>query len=109
LSATGLAGPIPIVEIVVAGVVHKAVTEVLAIIEKPTDMFSKVLIEHNSKINIPIYISLLLIILKNLFYNFNLISKNNYKYIKKIIINYLVEGTDTEFVTTDIPKHKEDK
>jgi hypothetical protein len=69
----------------------------------------EVLIEHNSKINIPIYISLLLIILKNLFYNFNLISKNNYKYIKKIIINYLVEGTDTEFVTTDIPKHKEDK
>ncbi len=66
-----------------------------------------VLLEHNSKMNIPIYISLMLIILKCLFYNFNLLSKTNYKYIKGLIINNLVEGRDIEFVTTDIPKHKD--
>jgi predicted nucleotidyltransferase len=69
----------------------------------------EVLLEHNSKIDIPFYISVLLIMLKQIFYNFNLISKTNYKYIKKLIINNLVEGRDTEFVMTDIPKHKEEQ
>ena len=68
---------------------------------------NEVLLEHNSKMDIPIYISLMLIILKYLFYNFNLLSKTNYKYIKGLIINHLVEGRDIEFVTTDIPKHKD--
>ena len=67
---------------------------------------NNVLLEHNSKMNIPIYVSLLLVILKNLYYSFNLISKTNYKYIKGLIINHLVEGSDVEFVTTEIPKHK---
>lgn len=69
----------------------------------------EVLLEHNSKINIPFYILIPLIILKQLFYNFNLISKTNYKYIKKILINYFLEGSDSEFVITEIPKHKDDK
>lgn len=66
-----------------------------------------VLKEHNSKIEIPIYASILLIIIKNLYYNFSLLSKANYKYFKGLIINYLIEGKDVEFVTTEIPKHKE--
>lgn len=66
-----------------------------------------VLKEHNSKMNIPIYASILLIIIKNLYYNFSLLSKPNYKYLKGLIINYMIEGKDVEFVTTEIPKHKE--
>lgn len=63
-----------------------------------------ILKEHNSKLILPFYISLLLIILKYLYYELHFISKNMYKYIKKIIINYMVEGVDVEFVITDISK-----
>ena len=66
-----------------------------------------VLKEHNAKMYIPLYASILLIIIKNLYYNFSLLSKANYKYLKGLIINYLIEGKDVEFVTTEIPKHKE--
>jgi predicted nucleotidyltransferase len=67
----------------------------------------EVLKEHNLKMNIPIYVSFLLIIIKYLYYNFSLLSKANYKYLKGLIINYLIEGKDVEFVTTEIPKHKD--
>ena len=67
----------------------------------------EVLKEHNLKMDIPIYASFLLIILKYLYYNFALLSKSNYKYLKGLIINYLIEGKDVEFVTTEIPKHKD--
>ena len=67
----------------------------------------EVLKEHNLKMDIPIYASILLIILKYLYYNFALLSKSNYKYLKGLIINYLIEGKDVEFVTTEIPKHKD--
>lgn len=67
----------------------------------------EVLKEHNLKMNIPIYTSFLLIIIKYLYYNFSLLSKSNYKYLKGLIINYLIEGRDVEFVTTEIPKHKD--
>lgn len=68
-----------------------------------------VLNEHNSKVILPFYISFFLIILKTFYYQIGIIPKNIYVYIKQILMNYMVEGTDVEFVTTEIPKHKDEK
>lgn len=68
---------------------------------------NEVLEEHNSKMNIPFYASFLLIILKYIYYDLSLIPKTYYKYFKGLIINYLIEGRDVEFVTTEVPKHKD--
>jgi len=67
---------------------------------------TEILAEHNSKMILPFYVSILLIILKYLYYNLQILSKDNYKYYKRIIINYMVEGEDVEFITTDLPTKK---
>jgi len=66
-----------------------------------------VLIEHNSKSNLPFHISFLLIILKSLYYNVGIIPKDTYVYFKKIIMNFMVEGEDIEFVGIDVLESKE--
>jgi len=68
---------------------------------------NEVLQEHNSKIPLPIYVSVLLCILKFFYYQIPIIPKSVYIKLKKFFMNYLVEGRDTEFITTDIPKSKE--
>ena len=68
-----------------------------------------VLLEHNHKSILPFYVTFLLIILKSFYYNLQIISEDTYSYFKKIIMNYMVEGEDVEFVTTDIPEDKEKK
>jgi hypothetical protein len=65
-----------------------------------------VLDEHNSKTILPFYVSIMLIILKTLYYNMYIIPEPLYKFFKNIIMNYMVEGVDVEFITVDIPKHK---
>ena len=65
-----------------------------------------VLDEHNSKTILPFYVSIMLIILKTLYYNMYIIPEPLYKFFKTIIMNYMVEGVDVEFITVDIPKHK---
>jgi hypothetical protein len=66
-----------------------------------------VLTEHNSKNVLPYYISFFLIILKTLYYNLGIISDAKYTYFKKILMNYMIEGEDVEFVGIDIlePSH----
>jgi predicted nucleotidyltransferase len=68
-----------------------------------------VLIEHNSKSILPFYVSWLLIILKIFYYSLGILSEDIYIFLKKIIMNFMVEGEDVEFVTTDIPEHNPDK
>lgn len=68
-----------------------------------------VLIEHKSKSVLPFYIVWLLIILKLFYYNLGILTEDIYIYFKKIIMNFMVEGEDVEFVTTDVPEHKPDK
>lgn len=68
-----------------------------------------VLLEHNNKSIIPFYISWMLIILKYLYYNLNIIPKENYKYFKSILMNYMIEGKDVEFITIAIPKDDPDE
>lgn len=66
-----------------------------------------VLIEHNSKSNLPFHISCLLIILKSLYYKVGIIPKDTYIYFKKIIMNFMVEGEDIEFVGIDVLESRE--
>ena len=66
-----------------------------------------VLIEHNAKVDLPFYISFLLIMLKTFYYNFGILPKQIYIYFKNFIMDYMLEGEDVEFITTDIPKHKD--
>jgi phage-related protein len=58
-----------------------------------------VLYEHLSKTFLPFYVTFLLLILKTLYYNIQILPKKIYKYLKRIIMNYMVEGEDSEFVT----------
>jgi predicted nucleotidyltransferase len=67
----------------------------------------EVILEHTSKFVLPLYISILLIILKYIYYNIGIIPTNTYIYMKNIIIDNMVEGKSSEFVTTEIPKHKD--
>jgi len=68
-----------------------------------------VLIEHNSKAILPFYVTWFLIILKIFYYKLGILSEETYSYLKKIIMNFMVEGEDVEFITTDIPEHNKDK
>jgi hypothetical protein len=81
--------------------IHNFSTEISIYNEKVKDF---VLQEHLSKIDLPFYISILLIILKTLYYQFGILPKPVYYFFKKLIMNYMVEGMDTEFIMTDIPK-----
>ena len=81
-------------------------TEISIYEEKDKDA---VLIEHNSKAILPFYVSWLLIILKIFYYNLGILSEDIYSYFKKIIMNFMVEGEDVEFITTDVPEHKPDE
>ena len=65
-----------------------------------------ILQEHNSKLNLPFYVSFLLIILKTLYYNLQILPQEIYIYMKRFVMNYLVEGEDVEFIITDISSKK---
>jgi hypothetical protein len=74
---------------------HNFSTELAIYNEKDKD---NVLKEHISKIDLPIYVAILLYILKFLYYELKIISKETYYYFKKLFMNYFVEGEDTEYV-----------
>jgi hypothetical protein len=67
----------------------------------------RVLEEHLSKTELPFYISALLFVLKMLYYKLQIMPKSVYLFFKKIIMNYMVEGEDSEFVITDIPEDED--
>ena len=85
---------------------NKFFTEISIYEEKDKEA---VLIEHNSKALLPFYVSWLLIVLKLFYYNLGILSEDIYTYFKKIIMNFMVEGEDVEFITTDVPEDKPDK
>jgi len=64
--------------------------------------------EQLAKIDIPLYISWMLIFLKILHYNLEIISKETYKMYKKIILSYMIGLPEDNFVvletTTDTLK-----
>ena len=60
-----------------------------------------VLKEHNYKRELPFYISWLLIIVKFFYYNLQIMPKPFYYDCKRFLMNYMIEGQDTEFVIID--------
>jgi hypothetical protein len=66
-----------------------------------------VLLEHSAKFDLPLYISFLLIVLKFLYYNTPILPKEIYLVLKNIVLDYMVEGKNVEFIITEIPKDKE--
>jgi hypothetical protein len=63
-----------------------------------------VLMEHNSKTTLPLHITILLVILKTFYYKIPFLSEDSYGYLKKIIMNYMVEGNDAEFISVEVPR-----
>jgi hypothetical protein len=61
----------------------------------------EVLLEHSSKIDLPLYISILLVILKTFYYKLQILPTSIYYYFKKLIMDYMVEGKDAQFITFD--------
>jgi predicted nucleotidyltransferase len=59
-----------------------------------------ILKEQQSIQILPFYVSGLLIVLKFLYYNLGILSKHTFKYLKRKIMQYLIEGQ--EFVITEI-------
>ena len=68
-----------------------------------------VLMEHNSKTTLPMHITLLLVILKTFYYKIPILSEDIYGFLKKFIMNYMVEGSDAEFISVEVPRPDKDK
>jgi len=66
-----------------------------------------ILIEHNSKKTLPFYISISLIILKTIYYKLNILSKRVYMNIKNFLIDNMIDGKKSEYITTEVSKHKD--
>ena len=59
---------------------------------------NQVLYQHNSKIDIPFYVSFLLIILKKCYYNFHLIDQKSYSNVKHILLSTFLGKTNDYFI-----------
>lgn len=64
----------------------------------------EILKEHNRKINIPFYISYVLILLKILYYNLHIINSGYYRYFKKKALSVGLGLPDDDFVVIDTKK-----
>ena len=67
-----------------------------------------VLEEHRRKIILPFYISVFLVLLKYLYYDFGILSKFIYFKIKKFLMNFCIDGKNTEFVVVDLAEEEEE-
>ena len=67
-----------------------------------------ILEEHRRKIVLPFYVSFFLVILKYLYYDFNILPKFIYFKIKKFLMNICIDGKQTEFVVIDLNDEEED-
>lgn len=61
-----------------------------------------VLHEHRRKMDLPFYISFLLVILKYFYYDFAILPKPIYYKIKQFLMNICIDGKNTEFVVIDL-------
>jgi len=61
-----------------------------------------VLLEHNSKRILPIYVSYLLIFLKTIYYKLGILPNNIYIYFKNILMDHMITGKKSEFIITEI-------
>jgi len=75
------------------------VTEISIYNEKFKDA---VLSEHNGKKELPFYATILLVILKTLFYTFHIIPSEWYIYCKNIILTTIINKKEDDFVVLDL-------
>jgi predicted nucleotidyltransferase len=66
-----------------------------------------VLEEHRRKIQLPFYVSYLLILLKYLYYDFSILPKSIYIDLKKFLMNICIDGKQTEFVVIDVTQEED--
>ena len=66
-----------------------------------------VLEEHQRKIQLPFYVSYLLILLKYLYYDFSILPKFIYIDLKKFLMNICIDGKQTEFVVIDVTQEED--
>jgi predicted nucleotidyltransferase len=59
---------------------------------------SEVLIEQYSKCDIPFYITVILYIIKLMYYKLHILSYESFFFCKKIFLNYLIVGNDAEYI-----------
>jgi len=70
----------------------------------------EVLKDHLSKTKFPFYVTIILVILKTLYYNIEILPKFIYTYLKDLILDIVIrEGEPTDYVLHEIPKHDETK
>ena len=60
-----------------------------------------ILTEHNSKKLLPFHVSILLYILKFVYYQFPLLDKKTFNYLKRLLINNIF-GKDGQFLVLDV-------
>lgn len=68
-----------------------------------------VLEEHKKKTVLPLYASILLVILKFLYYKLHLIPDKMYTYTKKKILSLMIGLPDDEFIVLDMKSRKKNK
>ena len=61
-----------------------------------------ILNEHRSKFNLPLYIIMVLIILKYLHYNLGILPLNYYSKLKKFLTNSCYDNNKSEFIVLDV-------
>jgi len=72
------------------------------------EIFKKdILEEHRRKIILPFYVSVFLVLLKSFYYDLGVLPKFLYYKIKKFLMNFCIDGKNTEFIVIDLPVSEE--
>ena len=58
----------------------------------------RILTEHNGKRNLPVYATFALIIIKYLFYSFNIMPREWYIYLKNLLLSKLIFLKEDDFI-----------
>ena len=78
---------------------NKIILEISVYNEKYKEI---ILNEHRSKFNLPLYIIMVLIILKYLHYNLGILPLNYYSKLKKFLTNSCYDNNKSEFLVLDV-------
>ena len=68
-----------------------------------------VLSEHTRKNILPCYVTFFMVIIKYLYYEFNIMPRMIYKFFKNFFMNTCIDGKDAEFVVIDLKDQNKDE
>jgi len=66
-----------------------------------------IILEHTRKSFLPWYITTLLVIVKYMYYNLNILPDFIYKKLKKFLIQYCIDGKEADFIIVDIKENED--